>query len=134
MRYIIIYLITLAAFFLVDMVWLGVVAKNLYRDQIGFIMKDHPNWTAAIVFYLIFVLGLVFFVIHPALVSESFMDALLKGMFFGFIAYSTYDLTNLATLENWPIKITIIDLIWGTTLGGLVSAISFYFSSLLSLN
>ncbi|WP_218162447.1 DUF2177 family protein [Alkalibacterium sp. 20] len=131
MRYFIIYMITLAVFFLVDILWLGLIANKLYRDQIGFIMKDQPNWIAAIIFYLIFVLGLVFFVIHPALLSESIVEALMRGMFFGFITYATYDLTNLATLENWPLKITIIDLIWGTTLGGVVSAISFYFSSML---
>ncbi|OJF96538.1 hypothetical protein AX762_05335 [Alkalibacterium sp. 20] len=124
-------MITLAVFFLVDILWLGLIANKLYRDQIGFIMKDQPNWIAAIIFYLIFVLGLVFFVIHPALLSESIVEALMRGMFFGFITYATYDLTNLATLENWPLKITIIDLIWGTTLGGVVSAISFYFSSML---
>lgn len=131
MRYFIIYMITLAVFFLVDMVWLGLIANKLYRDQIGFIMKDRPNWLAAFIFYLIFILGLVFFVIQPALLSESIVEALLRGMFFGFITYATYDLTNLATLENWPLKITIIDLIWGTTLGGVVSTISFYFSSML---
>ncbi|PXW89785.1 putative membrane protein [Streptohalobacillus salinus] len=129
MRYLMIYLITLVAFFLVDILWLGVVAKNLYKEEIGFIMKAKPNWVAAIIFYLIFILGLVFFVILPALESQSIVDALLRGMFFGFVTYSTYDLTNLATLENWPIKITIIDLIWGTTLGGLVSTISYFFSS-----
>ena len=74
--------------------------------------------------YLIFIFGLVYFVINPALDSGSFSEALLRGMLFGFITYSTYDLTNLATLEGWPIKITIIDLIWGTSLGGLVSSIS----------
>ncbi|MFO8069112.1 MAG: DUF2177 family protein [Alkalibacterium sp.] len=131
MRYFIIYMITLAVFFLVDMVWLGLIANKLYRDQIGFIMKDRPNWLAAFIFYLIFILGLVFFVIQPALLSESIVEALLRGMFFGFITYATYDLTNLATLENWPLKITVIDLIWGTTLGGVVSTISFYFSSML---
>lgn len=129
MRYLMIYLITLVAFFLVDILWLGVVAKNLYKEEIGFIMKAKPNWVAAIIFYLIFILGLVFFVILPALESQSIVEALLRGMFFGFVTYSTYDLTNLATLENWPIKITIIDLIWGTTLGGLVSTISYFFSS-----
>jgi len=129
MRYLLIYLITLVAFFLVDMLWLGVVAKNLYKEEIGFIMKAKPNWVAAIIFYFIFIAGLVFFVILPALESQSMVEALLRGMFFGFITYSTYDLTNLATLENWPLKITIIDLIWGTTLGGLVSTISYFFSS-----
>jgi uncharacterized membrane protein len=124
-------MITLAVFFLIDIVWLALIANKLYKAQIGFIMKDKPNWVAAIIFYMIFVLGLVFFVIDPALLSESMLEALLRGMFFGFITYATYDLTNLATLDKWPLKITIIDLIWGTTLGGLVSIISYYFSAML---
>ncbi|WP_198022494.1 DUF2177 family protein [Carnobacterium pleistocenium] len=131
MEYFIIYMITLAVFFLIDIVWLALIANKLYRNQIGFIMKDKPNWVVAILFYLIFVLGLVFFVIDPALLSESMLEALLRGMFFGFITYATYDLTNLATLDKWPLKITIIDLIWGTSLGGLVSVISYYFSAML---
>ena len=129
LKHIMVYGITLVTFFAVDMVWLGLVAKNLYRDQIGFIMKTEFNWIAAITFYLIFILGLVYFVINPALESKSILEALLRGMFFGFITYATYDLTNLATLENWPLKITIIDLMWGTTLGGLVSTISYFVSS-----
>lgn len=110
MEYVIIYMITLAVFFLIDIVWLALIANKLYKEQIGFIMKDKPNWVVAILFYLIFVLGLVFFVIDPALLSESMLEALLRGMFFGFITYATYDLTNLATLDKWPLKITIIDL------------------------
>ncbi|GEM04951.1 membrane protein [Halolactibacillus miurensis] len=125
MRFFIIYLITFAVFIVIDLIWLGFIAKNLYQEHIGFIMSKKPNWVAAIVFYLIFIFGLVYFVINPALDSGSFVEALLRGMLFGFITYSTYDLTNLATLEGWPIKITIIDLIWGTSLGGLVSSISF---------
>ncbi|MGM0523582.1 MAG: DUF2177 family protein [Bacillota bacterium] len=126
MRFFIIYLITFAVFIVIDLIWLGFIAKNLYQEHIGFIMSKKPNWIAAIVFYLIFIFGLVYFVINPALDSGSFSEALLRGMLFGFITYSTYDLTNLATLEGWPIKITIIDLIWGTSLGGLVSSISYW--------
>lgn len=130
MDFLITYLITFVVFFVIDIIWLGFVAKDFYQKHIGFLMKDKPNWIAAVIFYLIFILGLVFFVINPALQSESIVDALLRGMFFGFIAYSTYDLTNLATLEKWPLKVTIVDLIWGTTLGGLVSAVSYFFSSM----
>lgn len=126
MRFVIIYLITFAVFIVIDLIWLGFIAKNLYQEHIGFIMSKKPNWVAAIIFYLIFIFGLVYFVINPALDSGSFSEALLRGMLFGFITYSTYDLTNLATLEGWPIKITIIDLIWGTSLGGLVSSISYW--------
>jgi uncharacterized membrane protein len=131
MRFLIIYLITFAVFIVIDLIWLGFIAKNLYQEHIGFIMSKKPNWVAAIVFYLIFIFGLVYFVINPALDSGSFSEALLRGMLFGFITYSTYDLTNLATLEGWPIKITIIDLIWGTSLGGLVSSISFWLAQLI---
>lgn len=131
MRFLIIYLITFAVFIVIDLIWLGFIAKNLYQEHIGFIMSKKPNWVAAIVFYLIFIFGLVYFVINPALDSGNFSEALLRGMLFGFITYSTYDLTNLATLEGWPIKITIIDLIWGTSLGGLVSSISYWLAQYL---
>ncbi len=91
-------------------------------------MGDYQlNWIAAAIFYLIFILGIVFFVIHPALEKGSWTYALFAGLLFGFITYATYDLTNLATIKNWSLKITIIDLIWGTSLGGLVSIITFFF-------
>ncbi len=125
------YVIALIVFFAIDMLWLGLVARKIYKNQLGFIMSDKPNWPAAIVFYLIFILGMVFFVIHPAIDRASFTYALFVGMFFGFITYATYDLTNLATLKDWPIKITIIDLIWGTTLGGSVSAMTYFIVNLL---
>ena len=125
------FLMTLVVFFTIDIVWLGLVAKNLYRRELGFIMLDRPNWVAAMTFYFIFVTGLVFFVISPALGKDRWTYALLVGMFFGFITYATYDLTNLATLKGWPLRITIIDLIWGTTLGGSVSVISFFLLKLL---
>lgn len=120
------YLITFSVFITIDLLWLGFIAKNLYRKELGFLMTDKTNWIAAIAFYAIFVLGMVIFVINPALTKDSWQFALLMGLFFGFITYSTYDLTNLATLKDWPIKITLIDLIWGTSLGGLVSSISFF--------
>lgn len=125
LRLLIKYFVTLIVFFTIDIVWLAFIAKNLYRKELGFIMSKKPNITAALLFYLIFIGGLIFFVINPALAKESFNDALLVGMLFGFVTYATYDLTNLATLENWPIRITIIDLVWGTTLGGLVSSVSY---------
>jgi uncharacterized membrane protein len=87
-------------------------------------MRPSPNWTAAIIFYLLYLAGIVFFVINPALEKQSWKFALFAGMFFGLITYATYDLTNLATLKDWPITITVIDLAWGTTLGGLVSIIT----------
>lgn len=120
------YIITFLVFFIIDLIWLGLIAKNLYKNQIGHLMSEKPNWIAAIVFYLIFIFGLIYFVIGPALDSGEWTKALINGLIFGFITYSTYDLTNLATLQNWPIKITVIDLIWGTSLGGSVSTISYW--------
>lgn len=120
------YIIGLIVFFVIDIIWLVAVAKELYQNELGFIMSPRPNWVAAIIFYLIFIIGLVFFVINPAVEKNSWTYALFVGMLFGFITYSTYDLTNLATLKDWPLKITIIDLIWGSSLGGMVSTITFF--------
>lgn len=119
------YFIALGVFFLFDIVWLVVVSRKLYQKELGFLMSDRPNWIAAILFYLVFMVGVVFFVINPALEKDSWKYALFAGMLFGLITYSTYDLTNLATVKNWPLKITIIDLIWGTSLGGIVPLITF---------
>lgn len=119
------YFVALFVFFIIDMIWLGIVAKKLYQKELGFILSEKPNWAAAIIFYLIFISGLIFFVINPAIIKDSLTYALLVGMFFGFITYATYDLTNLATIKNWPLKITLIDLVWGTSLGGAVSSITF---------
>lgn len=120
-----VYLITVVVFFLVDIVWLGFISKNLYKKYLGDLMAPNVNWTAAIVFYLLFIAGLVFFVINPAIEKESLRYALIVGGFFGLITYSTYDLTNLSTLKDWPINITIIDIIWGTILNSATAAITF---------
>jgi len=120
------YAIALPVFFAIDMIWLGLVAKNFYKSQIGFLMKPDINWTAAILFYLLFIVGLVLFVIMPAVEKGSWMYALLFGALFGLITYATYDLTNLATLKDWPLLVTIVDLAWGATLGALVSVITYF--------
>jgi len=122
------YIIALPVFFVIDIVWLGLVANNFYKNQIGFIMRPDINWTAAILFYLLFVVGLVLFVIAPAVEKGSWMYALLFGALFGLITYATYDLTNLATLKDWPILVTIVDLAWGATLGALVSVVTYLIS------
>jgi uncharacterized membrane protein len=115
------YTIAFLIFVVLDMVWLGLIAKNFYISQIGFLMRPDINWLAAIIFYVLFIAGLVIFVIAPAVEKVSWMHALSYGALFGLITYATYDLTNLATLKNWPILVTIVDLIWGTTLGSTVS-------------
>jgi uncharacterized membrane protein len=118
------YMITLVVFFVIDMVWLGVVAKGFYRKHLGPLLSPTVNWPAAILFYLLFILGLLVFVIKPALTGGKPLLALFMGALLGLISYATYDLTNLATLKDWPLAVTIVDLIWGSVLGGAVSYIS----------
>lgn len=120
------YAIAFPVFIALDMIWLGLVAKNFYQDQIGFLMKSEINWAAALVFYLLFVLGLVLFVIAPAIEKNSWVHALLFGALFGLVTYATYDLSNLATLKDWPLWVTVVDLAWGATLAASVSTASFY--------
>ncbi len=120
-----VYLITIVVFFLVDIVWLGFVSKKLYAKYLGHLMAPNVNWTAALIFYFLFIAGLVFFVINPALEKQSLGYALAVGAFFGLITYATYDLTNLATIKDWPVNITIIDIIWGTFLNSATSGITF---------
>jgi uncharacterized membrane protein len=120
------YLITLPVFFLIDMIWLGLVAKNFYSKNIGFLMKTDINWPAAIIFYLLFIAGLVFFVITPALDKRQWVHALFAGALFGIVSYATYDLTNLATMKDWPLIVTVIDLVWGMVLSASVSTVSYF--------
>jgi uncharacterized membrane protein len=122
------YAVALTVFFAIDMLWLGVVAKNFYRTQIGHLMKTDINWIAAIVFYLIFIVGLVVFVISPAIDKGSWTHALIFGALFGLVCYATYDLTNLALAKDWPLLVTIVDLAWGAVLASSVSVITYLIS------
>ena len=123
------FLIALPVFFVIDMVWLVLVAKKFYQEQIGFLMKPDINWFAAIIFYLLFIAGLVIFVISPAVEKHSWVHALLFGALFGLITYATYDLTNLATLKDWPLLVTVVDLIWGSVLASSISLITYFIAN-----
>jgi uncharacterized membrane protein len=116
------YVLTTLVFFAIDMVWLGFLAKALYRKYLGAFLSDQVNWTAAFIFYLLFIIGIFVFVILPAVEKNSILKAVGLGAFFGLITYATYDLTNLATLKNWPLPIVFIDMAWGAVLTALVSA------------
>jgi uncharacterized membrane protein len=133
MQFIKIYLITLPVFFAIDMIWLGFIAKDFYRENIGQLLTPNINWTAAIVFYLMFIAGLIIFVISPAIEKNSWHYALIYGSLFGLITYATYDLTNLATLKDWSLKVTIVDLIWGMVLSASVSTVSYFISNKLNV-
>ncbi|HRF28334.1 MAG TPA: DUF2177 family protein [Candidatus Saccharibacteria bacterium] len=110
----------------IDGIWLGVIAKQLYRSELGKLLLEKPNMVAAVAFYVIYVVGILMFAVNPALEKDSWQYALGYGALFGFVAYATYDLTNLATLKDWPVKIVIIDMIWGALLTGVVSVVTFW--------
>lgn len=119
--YLKLYLATLVVFFAVDMAWLGLAARSFYRRQLGFLMASSPNWPAAVVFYLLFVLGILVFVVLPGLQAGSLRTTLWRAALFGLITYATYDLTNLATVRDWPLLVAVVDMIWGTVLSMVVS-------------
>ncbi len=114
--------IALPVFLAIDLTWIGFVARGFYKSQIGYLMTSNVNWAAAIAFYVLFIVGLIVFVIGPAYASHSWMRALMYGAFFGLVTYATYDLTNLATTKDWPLLLTMVDLTWGTVLAASVSA------------
>lgn len=121
---VILYAISLALFLVLDLGWLGFVARDLYRTALGPLMAMRFNMGAAILFYLLFVVGLTIFGIEPGIRANDWRPAALYGGLFGFFAYLTYDMTNLATLEGYPARLAIIDLAWGTCLSAVVAALT----------
>lgn len=120
------YILTTIVFLIIDLAWLGFIAKDLYRKYLGSFLAENVNWTAAIIFYLLYIIGISVFAIYPAVNKDSVFSAIVLGGLFGFFAYATYDLTNLATLKGWPITIVFIDIIWGVVLTASVSLAGFY--------
>ena len=123
--YLKLYVLTVPVFFVIDIIWLGVIARGFYRRNLSFILSPDVNWAAAITFYLVYIAGIIIFAVRPALASDTLRDAALLGGLFGFFTYATYDLTNLATIKGWPLKIVVIDILWGTCLCMLVAVLSF---------
>jgi uncharacterized membrane protein len=122
-----VYLATFVVFVGVDFVWLGYVAQGYYRSQIGHLMADQFNLTAAGLFYLIYVLGIVLFAVQPAMGNVG--KAFFQGALFGFFCYATYDLTNMATLKNWTWSISIVDMAWGSLVTGIAAAVGAFVAS-----
>lgn len=133
MNYVLSYLVTLVIFFAIDLLWLGIVARKYYDRYIGHLRAYRTNWPAAVIFYAVFIAGLLYFAINPALELDSIKSAFILGAQFGFMTYFTYDMTNLATLKEWPVALSIVDIIWGTLLNSLTAGISFYIIKLLFL-
>lgn len=123
LKYLIAYVSTGIAFALIDAVWLRTMAERLYRPEIGELMADKFRLGPAIVFYLLFIAGILYFAVLPALQSGGWKAALVSGAVLGCLCYATYDLTNFATLKVWSLKVTLLDILWGTALTGTAAAI-----------
>jgi uncharacterized membrane protein len=126
MKLVTLYLLTLPVFFGIDMLWIGVLAKGFYRNNLGHLLRPDINWTAALIFYLLYIVGILIFATLPALEKQSLHQAVVLGALFGLFAYATYDLSNLATLKDWPVKIVFVDILWGMVLTASVAAASFF--------
>ncbi len=123
--YLKLYLLTIPLFFAIDMAWLGFIAKNLYQKNLAHLFSPVVNWPAAFLFYFVYIAGILLFAVKPGLAEGSLARAALWGALFGFFTYATYDLTNLATLRDWPLKVVIVDIAWGTLLCTLVASGSY---------
>lgn len=124
MNNILLYLITTVIFFAIDMVWLGFVAKSFYREKLAFIFTGDVNWPAAIVFYLLYIGGILYFAVLPSMKDAQWQTALLNGAILGGMCYATYDLTNMATIRQWPLVVVVVDIAWGIVLTGSVSLLA----------
>ena len=120
-KYFAIYMASLVTFLIIDGLWLGIVARSFYVQQIGHLLRPSPDFGVAGAFYLLYVVGVVVFAVLPALAQQSWVTALVLGALLGFIAYGTYDLTNLATLAGWPVLVSVVDMIWGAVLTATVA-------------
>ncbi len=123
------YAVAVATFLVIDLFWLGVVARSFYQAQLGHLMRPNVNWAAAIVFYLVFVVGIVILAVWPAIDRRSLGHAVLLGALLGLVTYAAYDLTNLATLDGFPLKVVVVDMVWGTVLCGTISAVTYLAST-----
>lgn len=123
--YLLSYLASLVTFVIIDGIWLAFIAKDFYQKHIGHLLSPQVHFGPAIAFYLLFLLGILVFCVAPAIEKNSLLTAILLGAFFGLITYATYDLTNWATLKDWPVIVVIVDMIWGSFLASLVSVAGF---------
>lgn len=128
--YIVAYAASAVVFFGLDFIWLSTVSTGFYRSRIGALLLEQPNFAVAGVFYCVYVAGIVHFAVMPAVNSTTVATALVNGALLGLVAYGTYDMTNLATLKNWSVSVTVVDMAWGIALTA-TSAICGYFATVL---
>jgi uncharacterized membrane protein len=121
------YAVALIAFLILDGLWLGVVAKSFYANHLDGLLRKNFLLAPAIGFYAIYTAGLVFLAVRPHQADVSLISVALYGALVGFLAYGTYDMTNLATLEGWPITVSVVDMIWGTVMSAVVASVSAMF-------
>ncbi|TQE92905.1 MAG: DUF2177 family protein [Spiribacter salinus] len=126
------YVLTLGVFLAIDLLWLGVAARGFYQTQLRSFLSPTVNWPAAFVFYLLYVIGILIFAVLPGLAADSLAVAAGWGALFGFFTYATYELTNLATLKDWPLKLVLVDTAWGVALCTVVAGTGFLLATWLS--
>lgn len=129
MKWIVTYIAMLAVFLVLDLSWLGIIAKDFYRSSIGHLMADSFNIPAATVFYLLYLVGVIVFAVSPGVDAQSLGKTAALGALFGFFCYATYDLTNLATLKDWPVPMSLVDMAWGTFLTSVVASAGYLAAS-----
>ena len=121
-------------FLIIDVLWLSITVKSLYRPALGGLLKDKPVMWAAVLFYIIYMIGVALIILKPALANDSISQALWTGVVFGVVAYGTYNLTNMATVKNWSASIVWIDMLWGGFLTGCSSAFRIYLTKVFFTN
>jgi uncharacterized membrane protein len=128
-KIIITYAVSVPVFFVIDMIWLGVIARGFYRKALENFLTPNINWAAAIIFYFLFLAGILVFALLPGMEKKSLAYTVGMAALFGFIAYATYDLTNLATLRDWPVAMSIVDMIWGAFLSASTAGVTYMIMS-----
>lgn len=124
-KFVFLYVTCLVVFLVVDLLWLYWMVGSFYRQRLDHLLAQNPMFLPAFLFYLLFVLGNVVFVVQPSLSSVSPTSVFLRGALYGLVTYGTYDLTNHATMTDWPLSVTVVDMIWGMVLSSVVGYAGF---------
>jgi uncharacterized membrane protein len=125
LRHVALYLGSATAFFAIDLLWLGLIARDFYRQNLGHLLAPDIRWGAALLFYSIFILGIVILAVLPALATGDWLRAILLGGFVGLVGYAAFDLTCLALFKDFPVRVVVIDMVWGTVLSATTAAAGF---------